>query len=76
MVVFVYRFFDIRKYIKLKVFTVRNVIAFVLLVAAAVLVYVDSLVVTGIQVILLVVLIIIKFEPIKTVADKIAGGLK
>ena len=51
-------------------------IAFVLLVAAAVLVYVDSLVVTGIQVILLVVLIIIKFEPIKTVAGKIAGGLK
>ena len=76
MAVFVYRFFDIRKYIKLKVFTVRNVIAFVLLVAAAVLVYVDSLVVTGIQVILLVVLIIIKFDPIKTVAGKIAGGLK
>ena len=76
MAVFVYRFFDIRKYIKLRVFTVRNVVAFVLLVTAAVLVYMDSFWCTVAQVVLMGVLLVLKFEPIKSVFGKIAGGLK
>lgn len=75
MAVFVYRFFDVRKYIRLAVFTVRNIIAFILFVAAALLVYVDSWIAVAAQVLLLGVLVVIKFEAIKNVFGKIAGGV-
>ncbi|MBR2549746.1 MAG: polysaccharide biosynthesis C-terminal domain-containing protein [Clostridiales bacterium] len=75
MAVFVFRFFDIRKYMKLQVFTVRNIVSFVLLTSSALLVYPDSIWCVFVQAALLIVLVVIRYKSIKSVLEKIVKGL-
>ena len=75
MAVFTYRFFDIRKYIKLRVFTLKNIISFVLLIAVACLVYPESIWCICAQIMLLVLLVVIKHGPIRSVFAKLSEGL-
>lgn len=65
-VVFLYRFFDTKKYIKIRVFSIKNILTLVCLTASALLVYVDGLIPICVQVVLIALVIVIKFEPIKS----------
>ena len=65
-VVFLYRFFDTKKYVKIKVFSLRNILSLSCLLASAMLVYFDGILAIAGQVVLIALVTVIKFEPIKT----------
>ena len=65
-IVFLYRYFDTKKYIKIHVFSLRNILALSCLLASAVLVYFDGILAIAGQLVLIALVTVIKFEPIKT----------
>ena len=65
-VIFLYRFFDTKKYVKIKVFSLRNILSLSCLLASAMLVYFDGILAIAGQVVLIALVTVIKFEPIKT----------
>ena len=68
IMVFIYRYFDTKKYIKIRVFTIKNVIGFILLIVSTTLLYVDYKYSQIIQIMLFLVSVLVyKDEILKTI---------
>ena len=68
IMVFIYRYFDTKKYIKIKAFTIKNILGFILLIASTIFLYIDYKYSQIIQVLIFLLSIIIyKDEIIKSI---------
>lgn len=71
IMVFIYRYFDTKKYIKINAFTIKNIIGFILLIASTAFLYIDYKYSQFIQILIFLTSIIVYKEEILKIIDSI-----
>ena len=71
IMVFIYRYFDTKKYIKINAFTIKNIIGFILLIASTAFLYIDYKYSQFIQILIFLTSIVVYKEEILKIIDSI-----